>query len=77
VTTSLELYEFVCGMVAKSIYTNLRQKMASVTQISKLAEIISSNTAMVDEYFKSKTLPPPSFNIDGPPSIMFPPGNQK
>jgi hypothetical protein len=50
--------------------------MASVTQISQLAAIISTYTAIVDEYFKYKNLPPPSFEIDGSPSIMFPPGEQ-
>ncbi|KAG9235754.1 O-methyltransferase-domain-containing protein [Amylocarpus encephaloides] len=47
--------------------------MASTTKISELAEVISSNTAIVDRYFISNNLPTPSFEVDGPSTIIFPP----
>lgn len=36
------------------------------TRIAQLAESVGSNTRKLDQYFKSKNLPTPSFDVDGP-----------
>ena len=36
------------------------------TRIAELANLIQDNTIKVDAYLRSKALPPPSFDEDGP-----------
>lgn len=38
----------------------------SASKLSQLALRISENTNKVDEYLRSKGLPQPSFDVDGP-----------
>ena len=45
----------------------------SSTRIAELAAIISAKTAVVNDYFTSKNIPAPSFDIYGPPRVMIPP----
>lgn len=46
--------------------------MASTSQITILATTIFESTAILNEYFLSKNLPMPSFDISGPPQILIP-----
>ena len=46
--------------------------MASQTRIAELAEIISTNTAIVDGYIREHGVPSPSFEPDEPSSIAIP-----
>ena len=43
------------------------------SRISELASIIAMNTAAIDVYTTSEGLPSPSFNVDGPPKLLFHP----
>lgn len=47
--------------------------MTSSTRITKLAELIKSNTERVDNYLNAKGLTTPSFDIDAPAELRLPP----
>lgn len=47
--------------------------MTSSTRITKLAELIKSNTERVDNYLNAKGLKTPSFDIDAPAELRLPP----
>ena len=40
--------------------------MTSTSRIAELASLVTTNTAIVDEYLKANKLPQPSFDVDGP-----------
>ena len=45
----------------------------SVTRITELSSVISTNTAKLDKYFASKNLPTPSFDADVSPRLLLDP----
>lgn len=47
--------------------------MSNTSRIAELSAIISTNTAKVDEYLKSHSLPSPSFGEDHPADLGIPP----
>jgi hypothetical protein len=47
--------------------------MSQSTRITELANIISDSTTIVNDYFESRGLPTPSFDVSGPSRIDFPP----
>ena len=47
-----------------------------MSRISELASTISANTSIVENYFQSRSLPLPSYNVDGPPSVAIPPSEK-
>lgn len=47
--------------------------MASPSQITVLAGIISECSTIVNGYFLRNNLPMPSFDVSGPPQIVIPP----
>jgi len=42
------------------------------TRIVELAGIIATQTPIVDDYFSSHNIPPPSFDINGPARVVIP-----
>jgi hypothetical protein len=46
--------------------------MPSDTRISKLAELIQSNTEKLDKYLNEKGLKTPTFEIDAPEKLQLP-----
>ena len=46
--------------------------MAKPTRIAELSAIIAENTAIVDDYLQSHSLPSPSFDVDGPRVSQIP-----
>ena len=45
----------------------------TTTRTAQLVNIISTNTAKVDEYLASRSLPSPSFHVDAPDDLGIPP----
>lgn len=43
------------------------------SRIAELAALVSSNTAIVDEYLASNSLPTPSFDENGPVNLQLSP----
>ena len=51
--------------------------MAPITHITELAGQIAADTAFVNDYFESKGLPTPSFDVNGPPVLAIPTSEQE
>ena len=46
--------------------------MTKTSRISELAAVIAEQTAIVDDYLKSQSLPTLSFDVEGPPRLPIP-----
>jgi hypothetical protein len=51
--------------------------MSKSTRITELASIILKSTAIVNDYFESRELPTPSFDVSGPSKIAFAPQDKR
>lgn len=58
--------------VPPGLETRAPSTMTTKSRIAELASIIQEKTAIVDEYFTSRGIPPPSFNESSPPVLQLP-----